>query len=185
MTLKLILFSAVFYISQISAGDRIVREDGDCDKDSFITSETGETYYSTEDDTAAVSKAGYDDFSLKEKWDAPRYLPDFSGSYTERYVASIKIDGLLGSGRPGAKPAAENGLILIGFKRPYYRLDRDPRLNGRVDLQMSGSIFGIENAGLISFSYDLRGRDIYRRVSTSVSFYSFIYRITIPLGPKR
>ncbi len=184
IALKLILLASVFNLSQISAGDRIVQADGDPGKDMIVKSERGEADDSAGNDPYTNNETSFDNFSLKEKWDASRYAHDFSGFYTERYMASIKIDGFLRSGPPGDNSARKNGLILIGLKKPYYRLDRNPHVNGRVDLQMAGSIFGVENRGSVSISYDLRSKDDYRRISTSLSFDSFLYRITIPFGVK-
>ncbi|UCE66366.1 MAG: hypothetical protein JSU85_16245 [Candidatus Zixiibacteriota bacterium] len=187
IAINLILMVSFVNLSQISAGNRIVRENEVTGRDKIVKSEHREANDAIGNDTYADNETAHDEFSLKEKWDACRYARDFSGFHPERYIASIKVDGLLRSGLRGGNSAGKNGLILIliGLKKPYYRIDRNPRVNGRVDLQISGSIFGVENAGLISFSYDFKGKDIYRRVSTSVSFNSFIYQIIIPIGPKR
>ncbi|UCC80671.1 MAG: hypothetical protein JSW64_04735 [Candidatus Zixiibacteriota bacterium] len=183
-TLKLILLTSVFNLSQIPFEDRIVREDHDSGKEMVVKGESGEINRSVGNVLYADSMIVYDEFSLKAKWDDRAYLRNLTGLFPERYVASISIDGLLRSAPAGKYSPGKNGQILIGIKKPYYRFDRYFLVRGKVDLQMGGSIFGLENKGLISVAYDLRGKNIYRGVSTSVSFDSVIYRIVIQFGPK-
>ncbi len=184
VALKLILLTSVFNLSQTLVEDGIIREDDDCGKEMIVKEDNGEIKHSIGDVLCADSTIVYDGFSLKAKWDHPPDLHSMRGLFPDRYIASISIDGLLRSALAGEHPPGKNGQILIGIKKPYYRLDRYLRVKGRVDLQMGFLIFGLESKGLISVIYDLRGKDTYRGVSTSLSFDSVIYRIVIPFWIK-
>ena len=182
---KLLLLTSVLILSQLTPGDRIT--DGEKDRADAIVGAGDETM-----ENAATSNL----IETKE-YEFKGSMPDFvgpgdRGKYnlsdygfrSVRYMASIRIDELLWPAKEGSRWAENKGSILIGVKKPYYRLYRFPYVKGKVDLQMAGSIFGMKNKGLITFAYDLRSRDASRRISTSISFDSFSYIITIPIGKK-
>lgn len=184
MALKFILSASVFFFSQTPFEDRIVGESDGSDKEIIVKEEAGEINGSVADVLYTDSMIVYNDFSLKAKWDDSAYLHNVPDLFTDRYIASISIGGLLRSAPAGENSTGKNGTIMVGIKKPYYRFDRYLRVRGRVDLQMGGSILGLENKGLISVVYDLRGRDTCRGVSTSLSFEGVIYRIVIPFGSR-
>ena len=183
--IKLFLLTSVINFSQISGVDRA--HDGNNVKSDAIIADGSKGINDSENNNLEVkNEIGFEAYILEFERAGNQNKYDFSDYYYkyDRYIASIKIDKLLWPKTAGNRWAGKNGLILIGVKKPYYRIDRNPRVKGKVDLKMEGSIFGMENRGLITISYDLRSQDTYRRISTSISFYSFSYSIIIPFGKK-
>jgi hypothetical protein len=182
---KLLLLTSVLILSQLTPGDRST--DGEKDKADAIVEAVDET----------IGNAANSNLIETKEFEFKGSMPDFAGPgdrdkydlsdygfRSVRYMASIRIDELLWPGKEGKRWAENKGSILIGIKKPYYRLYRFPYVKGKVDLQMAGSIFGMKNKGLISFSYDLRSKDASKRISTTISLDSFSYIITIPIGKK-
>jgi hypothetical protein len=101
---------------------------------------------------------------------------------SKKYLASIKIDRLFRPGREDVDRAGGSGLLMIGVKKPYYRLSRTPYIRGKLDFSLRGSFFGIENRGLITFSYSLESENRFKELSSSIFIERISFSINIPLG---
>jgi hypothetical protein len=182
VTLKLIFLTSVYSLTQAPVENPFVQKDNEPAKEINIGKEGGEINRAVNNELYAEYKDAYDGYSLNAGWDDYLYPRNKSGLFSERYVASVKIDGILRSTSAEDRSAGGNGTILIGIKRPYYRIDKNPRVRGLVDLQMGGAIFGLESKGMISVFYDIKSRDEFREISTAISFNRFICRIIIPFS---
>jgi len=184
--IKLFLLISVINFSRISAVDRAHDENNV--RNGAITADGSKGINDSENNNREVKNGiGFEPYIQEFEWAGNQKKYDFSdyGNKSDRYIASFKIDGFLWPETAGSRWAGKNGSILIGVKKPYYRIDKNPRIKGKVDLKMEGSIFGMQNRSIITISYDLRSEETYGRISTSISFYSFSYNITIPFGKNR
>jgi len=107
------------------------------------------------------------------------------GTDTEKYMASFGIAELLWPRHQGSGRAGRNDLLMIGVKKPYYKISQNPYIRGNLDFRLRGSLFGLENKGLITIAYHLRTANGLRELSSSVSFERFSFSINIPFGKSR
>ncbi len=98
------------------------------------------------------------------------------------YVASIDLGRLIWPGDGFSETENPAGHVMLGIRRPYYRLDEDIRLAGLVDLNAGGSLAGLGNSATITFRYDLRKDHDGRSVKMSMFFVYVSYKISIPFG---
>lgn len=98
------------------------------------------------------------------------------------YVASIDLGRLIWSGDGFGKTENPFGHVVLGLKRPYYRLGGDTRLVGLVDLNAAGSLAGLGNSVSITFRYDFRRDHDENSVKMSMFFVYVSYKINIPFG---
>ncbi len=98
------------------------------------------------------------------------------------YVASIDLGRLIWSGDGFGETENPAGHVMLGIRRPYYRLDEDIRLAGLVDLNAGGSLAGLGNLATITFRYDLRKDYDSRSVKMSMFFVYVSYKVSIPFG---
>lgn len=148
--------------------------------------------------SAAVSISILPDKPIKETGDAEALntiggLPDdyplnrFTGTFDSdyrvksEYVASLDLLEFLKPGKAGAfDPVGTE--VLFGLRRPYYRLGKDLRCAGVVDLRMSGSIGGCENSLTIAFGYDFRKEIGNGTFEAGVSLVKIGYLIKVPVS---
>lgn len=115
--------------------------------------------------------------------DLSEYMADLNGE--RKYLASFGIVELLWPRRQVGGRYGGNDLIMIGVKKPSYRLSKNPYIRGNLDFSLGGSLLGLENKGLITVSYQLKTADDLRRLSSSISFERFSFSINIPFGKSR
>ena len=97
------------------------------------------------------------------------------------YIASVDIMNIIRPGRveDGHDNAAE---LVFGVKRPYYRLGKNIRCAGVLDLKIAKSIAGCDNTLIIAFGYDIK-KDIYNRtIDAGISLLNVGFKITIPVS---
>lgn len=100
----------------------------------------------------------------------------------DEYVASLDLAGLIWPKDGLGKTENLFGRVILGLKRPYYRLGEDIRLAGLVDLNAAGSVGGLGNSATVTFRYDFRRDDDHHSVRMSVFFVYISYKISIPFG---
>ena len=185
---KLLLMSSVFNFFQITAGDQAHAGNDDFKKDTIRMDENRGIRVSVSN-PEVNNQIAYDNYITKSEPSIRQNARNLSEFYYNkfddcRYVAAIRIDELLWPAPRGDRWIGKNGLILFGFKRPYYRFSPYPYVKGGVDLRLRRSIFGIENSGLITLVYDIESTNTCRRILTSISFERFSYNLTISFGRK-
>ena len=181
---KLLIFIAVFQYSQISTGGRTVPDRGNPEKDTISDRDKSDADIPAVIDSNSAAELRFDSYRTKSKWPVPEFDRDLSGSGSTKYIASIRLEELLGHRPEKGHLAPQNGSVLIGIKRPSYRLVGRPYVRGNVDLRMGASIFGLDGRGLVTVSYYLKSDDSYSHISTTLSLVGFSYRFIIPLGFK-
>ncbi len=100
----------------------------------------------------------------------------------DEYIASVDLGGLILPGNEFDRIKNPVGRVMLGLKRPYYRLGKDMRLAGFVDLKAAGSLAGLGNSATITFRYDFRRIHDERSFKMSMSFVHISYKISIPFG---
>jgi hypothetical protein len=100
----------------------------------------------------------------------------------DKYVASVDLAGLIWPEDGFGKAENLFGRVILGLKRPYYRLGENIRLAGLVDLNAAGSLGGLGNSATVTFRYDLRRNHDEHSVRMSVFFVYISYKISIPFG---
>lgn len=116
--------------------------------------------------------------------------PDFSlfeasedrDMWSDKYAASIDLGRLIWPGDEFDGMKNPVSRVMLGLKRPYYRLGEDMRLAGFVDLKAAGSLAGLGNSATITFRYDLRRIHDERSFKISMSFVHISYKVSIPFG---
>ena len=116
--------------------------------------------------------------------------PDFSlfeaseerDMWSNKYAASIDLGRLIWPGDEFDGMKNPVSRVMLGLKRPYYRLGEDMRLAGFVDLKAAGSLAGLGNSATITFRYDLRRIHDKRSFKISMSFVYISYKVSIPFG---
>jgi hypothetical protein len=181
--LNLVLLVSAFSLLQIPSEQGSERSDTDS-REAVLISRDAENSPSEERKSAADTGIRFENYPAKTKWPAPEFTDNFSGSEPTRYIASVKLEDLLGFAPKGNHLQAKNNTILIGVKRPSYRLRGNPYVRGNIDLNMGASIFGVNNRGLVTVSYYLKSDESYSRISTTLSVVGFSYKFIIPLGGK-
>ncbi len=101
---------------------------------------------------------------------------------SDEYVASIDLGRLIWPGDEFDSMKNPVSRVMLGLKRPYYRLGEDMRLAGFVDLKAAGSLAGLGNSAIITFRYDLRRNHDERSLKMSMVFVHISYKISIPFG---
>ena len=107
------------------------------------------------------------------------------GNSAGKYMVSVDLGELLWSGRREEGGESTGSSIMIGLKKPHYRISEAPFINGRLDLRLAGSLFGIENRGFITLSYDLRTERRLQQLSSKIAFEQIRFALYFPLGKKR
>ena len=182
--LKLLLVISILSSSQVSSDERSIPI-----TESTETGTVVEPEKAVHNETVGIAtdldlELKIDDKLHKYKWPDAEFIDDFFGFEHKYYVASLRLEELLGYDSENRNSSPGRGSVLIGIRRPSYRLVGNPHVNGIIDLQMGASIFGLRNSGLISISYYLKSDDTYSHVSTTLSLVSFSYRFIIPLSLK-
>jgi len=108
-----------------------------------------------------------------------------SGSKAEKYMVSVDLGELFGSGRRNEGSGNGGSSVMIGLKKPYYRISGAPFITGKLDLRLAGSLFGIENRGFITLSYDVRSERRLQQLSSKIAFEQISFAIYIPFGKRR
>ncbi len=101
---------------------------------------------------------------------------------SDEYIASVDLGRLI---LPGDEFDGVNnpvGRVMLGLKRPYYRLGKDMRLAGFLDLKVARSLAGLGNSATITFRYDFHRIHDEGSVKMSMSFVHISYKISIPFG---
>ncbi len=103
---------------------------------------------------------------------------------SNEYIASVDLGRLIlpGDGVDNFENPA--GYVMLGLKRPYYRLGEDMRFSGLVDLRAGWSLAGLGNSATITFRYDLRRNHDERSLKMSMFFVHISYKISIPFGSR-
>jgi hypothetical protein len=101
---------------------------------------------------------------------------------SDEYIASVDLGRLIlpGDGFDGVNNPV--GRVMLGLKRPYYRLGKDMRLAGFLDLKVARSLAGLGNSATITFRYDFHRIHDEGSVRMSMSFVHISYKISIPFG---
>jgi len=108
-----------------------------------------------------------------------------AGGSAGKYMVSVDLGELLWSGRRGEGGDSPESSFMIGLKKPYYRISGAPFITGRLDLRLAGSLFGIENRGFITLSYDVRTERRLRQLSSKIAFEQISFALYFPLGKRR
>jgi len=72
------------------------------------------------------------------------------------YIATIDIMDLTHEGKGAGKLDNNSLAAVVGLRRPYYKLGKDLRLAGSVDLKINRGIAGTLGGALITLGYDFR-----------------------------
>jgi len=120
---------------------------------------------------------------IKYRGDLREYFN--SGNGVEKYMVSVDLGDLLWSARHDEGSGNGRGFIMIGLKKPYYRISGAPFITGRLDLRLAGSFFGIENRGFITLSYDVRTESRLRQLSSKITFEQISFALYFPFGKRR
>lgn len=98
------------------------------------------------------------------------------------YVATVDVARLLTSGKGANQSDPANIGILLGIKRPYYRLGRDSRVAGMIDFTLKGSLAGIENCAVFTLGYDLKKYSADRSLKMDMTILNISFKISLPLN---
>lgn len=125
--------------------------------------------------TEVSNNSAVPDFSLFE-------VPEGRDMWVDEYAASIDLGRLIWPKDAFDDMKNQSSRVMLGLKRPYYRLGEDMRLAGFVDLKAAGSLAGLGNSATITFRYDLHRIHDERSFKISMSFVHISYKISIPFG---
>ena len=97
------------------------------------------------------------------------------------YVATIDLMKLVSSPENPSRLKRPDTGLMLGIRRPYYRLGRDIRVAGSIDFKFSGSLARFDNLATIIFGYDLRKNRIDRGMKMEFSILEISFKIAIPI----
>lgn len=96
------------------------------------------------------------------------------------YVATLDLLNLLSSSKYESGPAHPGARVMLGIKRPYYRLGRDMRLAGAVDLKMNKSFAGFDNLATVILGYDFQKNHSERDIRMKMMILNVSFKMEIP-----
>lgn len=108
-----------------------------------------------------------------------------AGDSAGKYMISVDIGDLLWSGRRDEGGDGPGSSIMIGLKKPYYKISGAPFITGKLDFRLAGSLFGIENRGFITLSYDVRTERRLQQLSSKIAFEQISLALYFPFGNSR
>lgn len=102
--------------------------------------------------------------------------------YKTGYVATIDPILLIFHGAIPPQDKIPNDGIVFGVRKPYYRLGKNMRVAGTVDLKYSGSLAGIGNRAVVTVGYDLRKYRTDNGIRGDVSVVKIAFSLDIPFN---
>jgi len=115
---------------------------------------------------------------MRKAWDISEPIDNSKSGY----VATLNIIDLLSVGENPSRPRRPGTGMMLGIKRPYYRLGRDIRVVGTIDFKMNKALAGIDNLATVVFGYDLRKNKLDRTVKMDMMILNVSFRILIPFS---
>jgi len=97
------------------------------------------------------------------------------------YAARIDITWLFKPEHPLSEINSESG-IMLGLKKPYYRLFPDIRVIGTMDLRLNKEIAGIENTAVITIRYDFARPRTTGKYKSDLSIFNIVCKVSIPIN---
>ncbi|MEE9554753.1 MAG: hypothetical protein V3W18_10690 [candidate division Zixibacteria bacterium] len=109
----------------------------------------------------------------------PSRLFDLDFNVKTEYIAALDIGRILKPSGRDQQGESSSG-VFLGIRRPYYRIGREIRVVGTVDLKMTRPIRGIDNTLIIVLGYDLRKARFERSIDAGAAIVNIGYKISIP-----
>jgi len=100
------------------------------------------------------------------------------------YLAVINLADLFWGSHNNKKFNYNNNSLIIGFKKPSYRLSRCPRVRGSVDMRFEAIAAGLQNSTIITLGYDFRGSNSHYKFRSSFYLERVSLNVHIPFGEK-
>lgn len=117
------------------------------------------------------------------------YYQDFPGLFDldshikSDYIATLDIGKLINpAGRDQRRESIPE--FFLGVRRPYYRIGRDLRVRGTIDLKMAHPVGGIDNTLIIAFGYDFKKSRLDRYIDTKIAIVNIGFRISLPFSTR-
>lgn len=181
--------SIVIFVFSVAQTDKNVHESNDFDFDSIVEKER----------TVSGDNKGLDinvavGFDYEQYIMADNLLGDRSNFRMKKlrakpriehhYMAVINLANLFWSGLNGKIFNYNDNSLIIGFKKPFYKLSRYPRVRGSVDMRFKTIIAGLQNSAIITLAYDFRGSSSYYKFKSSFYLERVSLKMNIPFGEK-
>ncbi len=99
------------------------------------------------------------------------------------YIAMLDIGKFI---KPGGRDQRRGSIpeFFLGVRRPYYKIGRDLRVRGTIDLKMAHPVGGIDNALIIVFGYDFKKSRLDRSIDTKIAIVNIGFKISVPFSAR-
>lgn len=181
--------SIVIFVFSVAQTDKNVHESNDFDFDSIVEKERTVSGDNKGLDINAVVGFDYEQFLLDDNLLGNRRnfrMKKLRGKprIEHHYMAVINLANLFWSDHNNKIFNYNSNSLIIGFKKPFYRLSRYPRVRGSVDMRFEATAAGLQNSAIITLAYDFEGSSSHYKFKSSFYLERVSLNVLIPFGEK-